>query len=84
VFYHYLIKFSSLRLQKFLTLKSSFDGDKNKTNHCNHELNCKILCKIEPSQCTLKKCVLKLFMTNKKGLQNRQNVFNMYLFLKYS
>jgi hypothetical protein len=42
-------------LQKFLTLKSSFDGDINKTNHCYLKLNYKILCKIEPSQCVLKR-----------------------------
>jgi hypothetical protein len=30
---------------------SSFDGDKNKTNHCDLKLICKILCKIEKFQC---------------------------------
>jgi hypothetical protein len=34
----------------FFTLKSSFDGDKNKTNHCNLKLICKILYKIDISQ----------------------------------
>ena len=38
-------------LQKFPTFKSSFDDDKNKTNHCNLKLICKILCKIEKFQC---------------------------------